>query len=181
MTPLHPQVPFLPQDLHASHALLFLHHLLPFLSLTSHLYRAARYKTGLLRKLTPKGVVFSYLSFLLTSVLTLCGRTRRPPCIRCTLVLDQLWPFSSVASHLHCCFVWQDKETFTATVLDGPFVAFLVSCISLPFLFCVAGQGDLHRHSAGCEPGWPYLQMPEPTGLHSHLTAQQGEGHLAQP
>jgi len=90
-------------------------------------------------------------------------------------------PFSSVASHFHSYFVWQDKETFTATVLHGPFVAFLVSCISLPFLFCVAGQGDLHSHSARCEPGRPYLQMPEPTGLHPHLTAQQGEGHLAQP
>ncbi len=53
--------------------------------------------------------------------------------------------------------------------------------VSVTSHLCVAGQGDLHSHSAGCEPGWPYLQMPEPTGLHSHLTAQQGEGHLAQP
>ncbi len=62
-----------------------------------------------------------------------------------------------------------------------PFVAFLVSCNSPPFFFCAAGQGDLYGYSAGCEPGWSYLQMPEPTGLHPHLTAQQGEGHLAQP
>ena len=53
--------------------------------------------------------------------------------------------------------------------------------VHLTSVLWVAGQGDLHSHSAGCESGRSYLQMSEPTGLHSHLTAQQGEGHLAQP
>ena len=47
------------------------------------------------------------------------------------LFLDHLLPFSSVASYLHCCFVWQDKETFTATVLDVNQGGLICRCQSL--------------------------------------------------
>ena len=63
-------------------------------------------------------------------------------------------------THLFAHFVWQDKETSMHQLHScfGPSVAF-ICCISPPVLFCVAGQRDLHSHSAGCEPGWPFSSV----------------------
>ena len=65
----------------------------------------------------------------LTSILILCGRTRRPSQPQCCM--DHLLPFLSLASHFHSYFVWQDKETFTATVLDVNQGGLICRCQSL--------------------------------------------------
>ncbi len=65
----------------------------------------------------------------LTSILIVCGRTRRPSQPQCWM--DHLLPFLSLASHFHSYFVWQDKETFTATVLDVNQGGLICRCQSL--------------------------------------------------
>jgi len=106
-------------------------HLLPFLSLASHFHSYFVWQDKETFTATVldvnQGALFHLLH--LTSILILCGRTRRPSQPQCCM--DHLLPFLSLASHFHSYFVWQDKETFTATVLDVNQGGLICRCQSL--------------------------------------------------